>query len=164
MAPHLLCSSWFTSSLFPPFPHLPQITRVLGPSIHTLFHSTMISYSNLLNMSPHSKTLVLVHLCPQALPSSCVHACSVIQSDSLQPYRLQPARLLCPWDFPGKNTGVSCHFLLQGIFPTQGSNPCFLSLLHWQVGSLPLSHLGNPAIILSDFLRRRPSFLNNSIP
>ena len=36
-------------------------------------------------------------------------------------------QLLCPWDFPGKNTGVSCHFLLQGIFPTQGSN---LSLLH----------------------------------
>ena len=34
---------------------------------------------------------------------------------------------LCPWDFPGKNTGVSCHFLLQGMFPTQGSN---LSLLH----------------------------------
>ena len=35
---------------------------------------------------------------------------------------LQPARLLCAWDFPGKNTGVGCHFLLQGIFPSQGSN------------------------------------------
>ena len=34
-----------------------------------------------------------------------------------------PARLLCPWDSPGKNTGVGCHVLLQGIFPTQGSNP-----------------------------------------
>ena len=32
-------------------------------------------------------------------------------------------RFLCPWDFPGKNTGVDCHFLLQGIFPTQGWNP-----------------------------------------
>ena len=42
---------------------------------------------------------------------------------------LQSTRLLCPWDFAGKNTGVGCHFLLQGIFPTQGSNPC---LLHWQ--------------------------------
>ena len=49
--------------------------------------------------------------------------------------------LLCPWDFPGKNTGVGCHFLLQGIFPTQGSNPC---LLHWQVNSFPLSHHGSP--------------------
>ena len=36
---------------------------------------------------------------------------------------MQPSRLLCPWDFPGKNTGVGCHFLLQGIFPAQGSNP-----------------------------------------
>ena len=39
------------------------------------------------------------------------------------PHGLLPARLLCPWDFPGKNTGVGCHFLLQGIFPTQGLNP-----------------------------------------
>ena len=46
--------------------------------------------------------------------------------------------------FPGKNTGAGCHFLLQGIFPTQGLNPCLLHLLHWQAGSLPLSHLGSP--------------------
>ena len=39
-------------------------------------------------------------------------------SDSVQPYGLQPTRLLCPWDSPGKNTGVGCHALLQGIFPT----------------------------------------------
>ena len=43
-------------------------------------------------------------------------------------YGLQPIRLLCPWDFPGKNTGVGYHFLLQGIFPTQGSNPGLLGL------------------------------------
>ena len=43
---------------------------------------------------------------------------------------LQPARLLCSRDFPGKNTGVGCHFLLQGIFPTQGLNPCCLWYLH----------------------------------
>ena len=47
-------------------------------------------------------------------------------------------RLLCPWNSPGKNTGVSCHALLQGIFLTQGSNTYLLCLLHWQVGSLPL--------------------------
>ena len=41
-------------------------------------------------------------------------------------------------DSPGKNTGVGCYALLQGIFPTQGSNPHPLCLLHWQVGSLPL--------------------------
>ena len=60
------------------------------------------------------------------------------------PWTAEPARLLCPWNFPGKNTGVGCHFLLQGIFPTQGSNPNLLCLLHWQVDSFPLSHLGSP--------------------
>ena len=44
-------------------------------------------------------------------------------------------------DSLGKNTGVGCHFLLQEIFPTQGSNP---HLLHWQVDSLLLCHLGSP--------------------
>ena len=48
----------------------------------------------------------------------------------------KPARLLRPWDSPGKNTGVGCHFLLQGIFPTQGSNS--------HLDSLPLGHLGRP--------------------
>ena len=55
----------------------------------------------------------------------------------LGPHRLEPTRLLCSWGFSGKNIGVGCHFLLQGIFPTQGSNSC---LLHWQLDSLPLSH------------------------
>ena len=42
------------------------------------------------------------------------------------PMYLQPSRILCPWDSPGKNTGVGCHALLQGIFPTQGLNPCLM--------------------------------------
>ena len=41
---------------------------------------------------------------------------------------------------------MGCHFLLQGIFPTQGSNPSLLCLLHWQMGSLPLCHLGSPTV------------------
>ena len=64
----------------------------------------------------------------------CVCVCSVV-SDSVRPYGLKPARLLCPWDFPGKNTGVGCHFLLQGIFPAQGSVLRLLHLLHWQLES-----------------------------
>jgi len=44
----------------------------------------------------------------------------------LWPSELQPARLLCPWDFPGKNTGAGFHFLLQEIFPMQGLNPGLL--------------------------------------
>ena len=43
---------------------------------------------------------------------------------------------------PGKNTGVGCHALLQGVFPTQGSNPCLSCLLHWQAWSLPLEPPG----------------------
>ena len=46
-----------------------------------------------------------------------------VMSSSLGPDGLQPTRLLGPWDFPGMNTRMGCHFLLQGIFPTQGSNP-----------------------------------------
>ena len=59
-----------------------------------------------------------------------------------------PTRLLCPWGFPGKNTGVGCHFLLKGIFLTQGSNP---HRLPSQAGSLPLSHLGSPWTGIHDY-------------
>ena len=63
---------------------------------------------------------------------SCVRAYSItsVVSDSLWPKGLQPARLLWPWDSPGKNTGVGCHALLHGIFPTQGLKPHLLCLLH----------------------------------
>ena len=47
-----------------------------------------------------------------------------VMSDSLQPHGLYPARILCPWDSPGKIIGVVCHSLFQGIFLTQRSNPC----------------------------------------
>ena len=56
------------------------------------------------------------------------------------PHGWWPTRLLCSWDFPGKNTGVDCHFLLQGIFQTRGLNP---HILHWQANTLPLSHQGS---------------------
>ena len=59
-----------------------------------------------------------------------------------------PSRLLCAWDSPVKNTGVGFHFLLQGIFQTQRSNPSLLHLLQWQADSLPLYHLGCLTFIL----------------
>ena len=58
---------------------------------------------------------------PQTLPG-CSFVQSLSRPDSLQPRGLSPARLLCPGDSPGKNTGVGSHFLLQGIFPIQGLN------------------------------------------
>ena len=69
-----------------------------------------------------------------------------VMSNSLRPFGLLPVRFLCPWDFPGKNTGVGCHFLLQGIFLTEGSNYCLCCLLHcrWVLYPLP-SHRGSPS-------------------
>ena len=68
-----------------------------------------------------------------------MHMCSVI-SDSLQPLVLLPIWLLCPWGFSFQNTVVGCHFQLQGIFLTQGSD---LHLQHWQVDFLLLCLLGS---------------------
>ena len=68
-------------------------------------------------------------------------------TNSLETYGLQPARVFCPWDSSGKNTGVGCHAFLQGIFPTQGSNPHLLHLLHWQAGSLPPTPAGKRPLI-----------------
>ena len=64
-----------------------------------------------------------------------------VMSNSLWLHGLQPARLLCPWNSPGKNTGVGNHFLLQGIFSTHASNPC---LLHCRQILYHLSHQGSP--------------------
>ena len=58
--------------------------------------------------------------------------------------RQSPLSMGCP----SKNMGVGCHFLLQGIFPAQRSNPC---LLHWQADSLPLSRLGSPLWIIQQY-------------
>ena len=61
-----------------------------------------------------------------------------VVSNSVRPRGLWPARLLCPWDSQGKSTGVGCHALLQGIFPTQGLN---LGLLHCEQILYHLSHI-----------------------
>ena len=76
-----------------------------------------------------------VPACTRLVPQSCPTLCDPVD------YSL-PGRLLCPWDFPGKGTGVCCHFLLHGVFPTQGLIPRFLCLLHGQVRSLPLEPPG----------------------
>ena len=76
------------------------------------------------------------------LMMSCTCVCCRFSSARL--FGLQPARLLCPWDSPDKNTGVDCHVLHQVIFSTQGSNPRVLRLLYWQVDSLPLALSGKP--------------------
>ena len=73
----------------------------------------------------------------------CVLSHSVM-SDSLRPSGLQPARLLCPWNSPDENTGVGCHFLLQGVFSTQGSKQHLLFSPASHVASLPSEPSGKP--------------------
>ena len=87
--------------------------------------------------------LVLPH------PVLCVVSQKVM-SHSLPSHGLQPTRLLCPWDFPDKHTEVACHFLLQGIFPTQGSNGHLLHLLHCREILYHLSHQGSHYLLESE--------------
>ena len=94
---------------------------------------------------------------PVTLMAKGMHACSVTKL----------CLMLCdlmdcsppdssPWNIPGKNTEVGCHFLLQGIFPTMGLN---LHVLHWQTDSLPLTHLG-----MTDCIHGTPSLCPISMP
>ena len=62
----------------------------------------------------------------------CVLSGYIVSNCRATPWTIA-TRLLCPRDSPGKNTGVSCHFLLRGLSLTQGPNPCLLYLLHWQM-------------------------------
>ena len=71
----------------------------------------------------------------------CSHSCPTL----CDPVDCSPTSLLCPWDSPGRNTGGGRHALLQGIFPTQGSNPHLLCLLRCRQVLSPLNHRGSPA-------------------
>src|SRR5574337_500361 len=71
----------------------------------------------------------------------CVHAQSCLTLCNPMDCSLPGSSF--PWNFPGKNTAVGCHFLLQVIFQTQGSNPSLLHLLPWQAESVPLCHWGS---------------------
>ena len=101
-------------------------------------HAWQSTLPNGLNIWPwlrpayYSNHLILVTLTSCLIAQSCLTL--------LQPHRLWPSRFLCSWDFPGKNTEVCCHFLLKGIFLTQGPNPCFLHSMspELQADSLPL--------------------------
>ena len=80
-------------------------------------------------MSFCSAVSKVMERCGNSSSALCLYMRSVV-SDSWQPQELQPARLLCPWDSRGKNTGVGCRAALKGVFLTQGSNP---GLLHWLI-------------------------------
>ena len=114
---------WWKVNIFWPFHH-PKCLEPYSYSQLSLINSW--AYKPL---SPNFWSIIFTG--PISILSNgyiCCH-CSVVKSSPafLQPHVLQPAMFLCPWDFPGKNTGVVCHSLLHGIFPTQESK---LHLLH----------------------------------
>ena len=109
-------------------------TRVLiQPRFHVCPFLTLTLFAQL--QSSEHRRIIYTFMCV------CMYAQSQSDCDLTQ-----LARLLCPGNFPGKNTGVGCHFLCQGIFLTLGSNPHLLCLLHWQAGSLPPVLAGKPKI------------------
>ena len=84
----------------------------------------------------------------------------LVVSDSLWSHGLKPTSLLCSWGSPGKNTGVGCLFLLQGIFPTQGSNP---DLLHCRQILYQLSHQESPLLLNLDIKRKTRDWLEKAM-
>ena len=89
---------------------------------------------------------ILRVLCAELL-QSCAALCN--------PMDCSWSRLLRPWDSPGRNAGIGCSSLLQGIIPTHRSNLSLLPLLHWQAGSLPLAPPGKRR-----FSRPKPNLLH----
>ena len=79
-----------------------------------------------------------------------VHMCMLDTQSclTLQPHGLEPVSLLCSWDFPGKNTGGGCHFLLQGIFLTQGLSLGLLCLPQFYMRSQNEMHQINICFLL----------------
>ena len=97
--------------------------------------STILQWKIKENKFPIIKSIYLKY------PYTSTCQVTLVVSDSLKPYGLWPTRILSPWDSPDRKTGVGCHFLLQEIFPTQGSN---LGLLHYRQILYHLSYQGSP--------------------
>ena len=123
-------------SIFSIYNYSCQSIQISGSTVH--YTSFLKKYLYLLSLMSYLSSICGLPKC--AIVKFCCYCCC--QSCLiLQSHGLQPARLLCLWNFPVKNIRVGRHFLLQGIFLTQELNPC---LLHQQVDSLPLNHQGSP--------------------
>ena len=127
-------------------PHRGQPTRLLHPWDSPGKNTGVGCHFLLQRMKVESESevaqscLTLSNPTDCSLPGSSIHGifrATVLEWGAIA-FSLWPSRLLYPWNSPGKNTGVICHFLLQEIFPTKGSKLPRFCLLHWQAGSLPL--------------------------
>ena len=135
--------------------------------LHWLFQCRSNKRRNSTSFSFQYVETYSICMCVCVCVCVCVCMLSVVSS-SLSAHGLQPARLLCPWEFPGRNTGVDCCVLLQGIFLSQGLNLSPLRLLHWQAGSLlwccwhspGTQHLNSP--VLSSQVARKSNHATRS--
>ena len=112
--------------------------------IHTHTHTHIHIYIYVVNMMSVMQKILLINThIPSFMTLGLVaKACPTLAT----PWTIAHQALLCPWDSPGKNTGVGCHFLLQGIFLTQES---YLGLLHGRWMIYQLSYEGSPHMTLT---------------
>ena len=122
------------SSLSPSSLLLSERLIVSMSVIWIIFFQTMIGIKSCFQMMINIKSFLHLKQCERSESESC----------SVVSYSLWPHGLYSPWDSPGQNTGVGSLSLLQGTFPTQGSNPC---LLHCGRILYQLSHKGSPRIL-----------------
>ena len=109
--------------LFPPKVTSPR--RAAGWFLRTRTHiNTEICPLCIIHMHPTHRLPPPLGTCMyKSMHCVCVRAQSLSCVRFFATHELQPARLLCPWGLAGKNTGLGCHFLLWGIFPTQELSP-----------------------------------------
>ena len=133
---YMVKSSYKLLFLFLASSYLPSASSLCLPLMNHLYpiSQLMCVYSCI------SFMLTYVHI-SQVLLCVIYVQCVLIHGVLLVTPWTQPARLLCPWDSPGKNTGVGCHALLQGICPIQGSN---LGPLHCRQILYRLRYQGSP--------------------
>ena len=123
----------------------PQLQRQVVGKREDL-HGLIASFSSTLSHSLWLRLTVCTSTdCKLGFCQSAVYSVTPL---CLTPCRPWTVALQAPLSmaFSRQDTGVGSHVLLQGMFPTQGSNPSLLHLLHWQADSLPLSHLESPSL------------------
>ena len=149
------CSTTWTFFLLHLFNHRTLAKCLLAWVIfHLIYVPWCVCVCVRMHVCVHAHACACVHMCVHCA-RACMYACMCVclcvllakSCSTLQPYVLQPTRVLCLWGFPGKNTGLGCHSLLQWIF----SN---LHLLHWQADSFPLSHPRTPLCMHNHFLSK----------
>ena len=122
---------------------------MMGQSVTFFYHTWGLLFGFLGFRVDIFFSLEYFHPLPYILPYFLL-SLSLSQSvafDSLRLFRLQPTRLLCPWDSPGKNTRVGCHFLLQGTFLDPGLNPHLPVSSVLQADLLSTVPLGKPIFL-----------------